>query len=124
MVTSTDLSVRPRPTLRLVPSTTAATSVHGEVCVLLDPDRALVWLHGVIDADLADDLADAAADLVEAALPVTIRGSAITSCDATALELVGPLVAAGLPVRVVDPVGHLRRALRHAVRPGRGDGRE
>jgi hypothetical protein len=118
MVTSTDLSEHSRPTLRLVPNTSAPTSARGEVCVLLDPDRALVWLHGVIDADLADDLVEAAADLVEAGLPVTIRGSAITSCDGTALQLVGRLVAAGLPVRIIDPAGHLRRALRRAIRPG------
>jgi hypothetical protein len=116
MVTITDLSEHSRPTLRLVPT----TSARGEVCVLLDPDRALVWLHGVIDADLAGDLADAAADLVEAGLPVTIRGAAVTKCDGTALELVGRLVTAGLPVRVVDPEGHLNRALRRATRPRRG----
>jgi len=86
--------------------------------VLFDPDRAVVWLHGVIDAELADDLADAAADLVEAGLPVTVRGSAITSCDGTALQLVGRLATAGLPVRIVDPGGHLRHALRPATRSG------
>jgi hypothetical protein len=115
MVTSPRLTDQSRPALRLVEPLAA----RGEVCVLLDPDAALVWLHGVIDADLADDLADAAADLVEAGLPVTIRAAAITSCDGTALQLVGRLVTAGLPVRVIDPAGHLRGALRRAMHPGR-----
>jgi len=90
------------------------------VCVLLDPGRALVWLHGAIDSDLAEDLVDAATDLVEAGLPVTIQAAAITSCDGTALELYGRLVTAELPVRIIDPTGRLRRALRRPVHPAPG----
>jgi hypothetical protein len=116
MVLIADLTMHSRPVLRLVPPTPA----RGEVCVLLDPDEALVWLHGVIDDDLADDLADAATDLVTAGLPVTIRGAAITSCDGVVLELVERLSSAGLPVRIVDPTGQLRRVLHRTVHPVRG----
>ena len=88
--------------------------------MLLDPGQALVWLHGAIDSDLAEDLVDAATDLVEAGLPVTIRASAITSCDSTALELIRRLVTAELPIRIVDPTGRLHRALHRTVGPARG----
>jgi len=90
------------------------------VCVLLDPDCAVVWLHGEIDDDLTHDLADAAADLVAAGLPVTIHAAPLTACDSTALLLVSRLLSAGLPVRLVDPSGLLTRALQRAVRPGNG----
>jgi hypothetical protein len=116
MVLIADLTPASRAHLRLVPS----PPPRGEVCVLLDPGQALVWLHGAIDSDLADDLVDAATDLVDAGLPVTIRGAAITSCDGTVLQLVGRLVTAGLPVRIVDPTGRLRRALHRAVHLARG----
>jgi len=85
------------------------------VCVLLDHDRAVVWLHGVIDGALAEDLAEAATDLVDAGLPVLIHTNAVTSCDATALALLAGLMAAGLPVQVRDPEEQLTGALWQAL---------
>jgi hypothetical protein len=102
--------------LRLVPGARPA-GPNGEVCVLLDPDGAVVWLHGQVDRGLADDLADAAADLLDAGLPVTIQAAPLTACDDTALLLVSRLLSAGLPVRLVDPDGVLTRALQRAVHP-------
>jgi hypothetical protein len=113
MASIVDRSTRTRTPLRLVPS----AAPGGEVCVLLDPGLALVWLHGDVDGDLAADLAEAATDLLDAGLPVTVHAAGVTSCDRTALVLVGRLVAAGLPVRIVDPAGHLTRALQWAVHP-------
>jgi hypothetical protein len=112
-------NVRPSRRLHLVRGA-GAVPPRGEVCVLLDPDCAVVWLHGEIDDDLTDDLGDAAADLVAAGLPVTIHAAPLTACDSTALLLVSRLLSAGLPVRLVDPSGLLTRALQRAVRPGNG----
>jgi hypothetical protein len=114
VTSTTDLPVSRR--LRLVPD--AGPSVpRGEVCVLIDPDRAVVWLHGEVDGALRDDLVDAGVDLVDAALPVTIHAAPLTACDDTALLLVSRLLSAGLPVRLVDPDGVLTRALQRAVHP-------
>ena len=107
MITTVPRATAVRPFLRLVPP----QAFRGEVCVLLDPGRAVVWLHGCIDAELADDLLDAAGDLVEAGLPVTVHAGAMTACDGTVRELVDRLLVAGLPVRMVDPDGVLSRAL-------------
>jgi hypothetical protein len=106
----TALPHHPRPLARVV-GDVGRPRPTGEVCVLFDPGRAVVWLHGAIDQTIADDLADAAADLVDAGLPVSIQARWVTSCDATALRLVTRLVAAGLPVQVSDPDGQLARAL-------------
>jgi hypothetical protein len=105
-LTSTPSALRSsaRPRLTLVPP---PTRPYGEVCVLLDPGRAVVWLHGAIDRALADDLADAEADLLAARLPVTIEARSVTSCDAVALGLVARLLSAGLSVEVRDPDGRL-----------------
>jgi len=99
------LRAQARPVLTLVPQ--PATGPYGEVCVLLDPGRAVVWLHGVIDESLADDLAEAATDLLQAKLPVTIEARSVTSADAVALNLVTQLLEAGLPVEIHDPSGRL-----------------
>jgi hypothetical protein len=114
MTRTTDLAARPR--LRLVPEV-CPVEPSGEVCVLIDPDRSVVWLHGEVDAGLADDLADAAADLVDVGLPVTIEASHLVACDETALVLVSRLLSAGLPIRLLDPDGTLTRALQRAVHP-------
>jgi hypothetical protein len=106
MTSISTLPVRARPVLSLVPPLQPAPP-YGEVCVLLDPGRAVVWLHGAIDQALADDLADAEADLLAARLPVTIEARSVTSCDAVALALITRLLAAGLPVEVRDPNGRL-----------------
>jgi len=103
--TTSALRAQARPVLTLVPQ--PACEPYGEVCVLLDPGRAVVWLHGVIDESLADDLADAATDLLHAGLPVTIEARSVTSADAVALRLVTHLLEAGLPVEIHDPSGRL-----------------
>jgi hypothetical protein len=74
-------------------------------------------LHGELDGALAEEVADAATDLVEAGLPVTIHAEPLTACDDTALLLVSDLLSAGLPVQLVDPRGLLTRALQRAVHP-------
>jgi len=103
--TPSALRAQARPFLTLVPE--PAGGEYGEVCVLLDPDQAVVWLHGAIEEPLADDLAEAAADLVRAGLPVRIEARSVTSCDAVGLGLVTRLLQAGLPVEVRDPDGRL-----------------
>jgi hypothetical protein len=115
MTRTTDLAAGPR-LLHLVPDVCPG-GPSGEVCVLIDPDRAVVWLHGELDAGLADDLADAATDLVDVGLPVTIEASHLVTCDETALLLVSRLLGAGLPLRLLDPSGTLTRALQRAVHP-------
>ena len=115
MTPSANLPVRSRR-LHLVPDA-GPLPPRGEVCVLLDADRAVVWLHGEVDEDLTGDLAEAAADLVDAGLPVTIHAAPLTACDGTALELVSRLLSAGLPVRLADPSGLLTQALQRAVHP-------
>ncbi|HKG49777.1 MAG TPA: hypothetical protein VKB14_05020 [Actinomycetales bacterium] len=103
--TTSALRAQARPVLTLVPP--PASGPYGEVCVLLDPGRAVVWLHGVIDESLADDLADAATDLLQAGLPVRIEARSVSSADAVALRLVTQLLEAGLPVEIHDPSGRL-----------------
>jgi hypothetical protein len=99
------LRAQSRPFLTLVPP--PASGPYGEVCVLLDPGRAVVWLHGAIDESLVDDLADALTDLLQARLPVTIEARSVTSADAVALRLVTQLLEAGLSVDIHDPSGRL-----------------
>ena len=111
---SSALRVTGRPVLTVVAEPEPATP-RGEVCVLLDQHRAVVWLHGAIDGALAEDLAEAGNDLVDAGLPVLIHTRAVTSCDATAVGLVARLISAGLPVQVCGPEGPLAEALQQAL---------
>ena len=90
---------------------------YGEVCVLLDPDEAVVWLHGDIDLGVQRELDAAVTDLFRADLPVLIDLSKITFCDSTAVRFLAHLLQAGLSVRVHDPTGRLSWLLEQVLAP-------
>ena len=76
----------------------------GSVRVLLDPSRVVVELSGDIDAELGDDLLEAAAEVAEANLPVVVLAAPVTFMDSTGVAFLAR-AASRSPgrLRLVDP---------------------
>ena len=84
-------------------------SEPGSVHVLLDQDRTMVVLAGDVDATLAPDLIDAAADVAEARKPVRIDTRNVTFMDSTGVSFLARVAVGtgGRPV-LLDPPDHVR----------------
>lgn len=109
--------MRRSPSFPVLPEAQQPADRYGEVCVLLDPDEAVVWLHGDIDAAVKDELDGAVTDLTQAELPVRVDASNMTFCDSTAVHFLAHLLRSGLSVRVEDPSGRLARLLELVLAP-------
>jgi len=109
--------MRRSPSFLVLPGAQQPTRRYGEVCVLIDPDEALVWLHGDIDAAVQDELDGAVTDLTQAKLPVRVDASKMTFCDSAAVHFLAHLLRAGLSVRVEDPSGRLAWLLELVLAP-------
>src|SRR3954469_18491253 len=109
--------MRRSPSFPVLPEAHQPADRYGEVCVLLDPDEAVVWLHGDIDAGVQDELDAAVTDLTQAELPVRVDASKMTFCDSTAVHFLAHLLRAGLSVCVQDPTGRLARLFELVLAP-------
>ena len=80
------------------------TDPTGSVRVLLHPSRVVVELSGDIDAELGDDLLEAAAEVAEANLPVVVLAAPVTFMDSTGVAFLAR-AASRSPgrLRLVDP---------------------
>lgn len=76
----------------------------GSVRVLVEPSRVVVELSGEIDAELGDDLLEAAAEVAEADLPVVVLAARVTFMDSTGVAFLAR-AATRSPgrLRLVDP---------------------
>src|SRR3954468_1067064 len=110
--------MRRSPSFPVLPEAQQPADRYGEVCVLIDPDEAVVWLHGDIDLAVQEELDGAVTDLTQAALPVRVDASKMTFCDSTAVHFLAHLLRAGLSVRVQDPTGRLAWLLELVLAPG------